>query len=165
MSPGTTALTELAEIARAGMRRMAQSVCVISTVDALGARHAMTASSVTSVSMDPPALLVCVHQDTVLHPVLLSGTAFCINVLSANMQAISQRCAEPDRGERFSLGDWQRHGASGLPYLADAEANFFCAPPMVVQYGTHLICIGALTAARVREGEPRPLIYLDGRYR
>jgi flavin reductase (NADH) len=158
-------MTDLAEAMRAGMRRMSQCVCVVSAVDEHGGRHAMTASSVTSVSADPPSLLVCVHRDASLHPVLSANVPFCINVLSSDMRAVAQQCANLERrDERFSIGDWRYDDASGAPYLADAEVSFFCAPATAMQYGTHLICIGRMTAVRMRDGDASPLIYVGGRY-
>jgi flavin reductase (NADH) len=156
----------LAAAMRAGMRRMSQCVCVISAVDARGARHAMTASSVTSVSADPPSLLVCVHRDAAMHPVLAASRPFCVNVLSSNMQDISQRCADLEqREERFTVGNWRSDaGPDAPPYLADAEAVFFCTPSAALQYGTHLICVASITDVRVRDGSASPLIYLGGRY-
>jgi len=149
---------------RLGMRRLAAGVCVISTqVD--GQRYAMTASSVTSVSDEPASLLVCVNKDASMYTLLTMGQPFVVNVLSQSQQEISNICAARDTGEgRFSCGDWQQDD-NGLPYLADAQVNFFCRVDNDdYQYGTHQIVIGRLDKALTTAGEVSPLVYVDGRY-
>lgn len=148
------------------MRRMAQSVCVLSATEADGARHAMTASSVTSVSTEPASLLVCVNRAASLHPILLeSGTHFCVNLLSSDMQELSRLCSGGAQGEaRFALGDWRVHAPTGQPYLADAQANFFCTVDGRLDYATHLICVARIGGVQVAGGAARPLVYLDGSY-
>lgn len=162
----TEPFDDLAAGLRAGMRRMAQSVCVLSAIARDGARHAMTASSVTSVSAEPASLLVCVNRGASLHPVLLDQAArFCVNLLGADMQALSQLCAGGAQGDgRFALGDWRTHVETGSPFLADAQANFFCTADARLDYGTHLICVARITHVQVAAGEVRPLVYLDGAY-
>ncbi|MFT6102797.1 MAG: flavin reductase (NADH) [Granulosicoccus sp.] len=149
---------------RLGMRRLAAGVCVISTqVD--GQRYAMTASSVTSVSDEPASLLVCVNKDASMYTLLTMGQPFVVNVLSQSQQAISNICAARDTGDgRFACGDWQQDG-NDLPYLADAQVNFFCRVDNDdYQYGTHQIVIGRLDKALTTAAEVSPLVYVDGRY-
>lgn len=151
---------------RAGMRRMAQGVTLVSGIDAAGARCVMTASSVTSVSMEPPSLLVCVNKTASMYEMLSARLPFCINVLPDGMQELSNLCAGAAEGEeRFSLGDWRAAADSGIPYLEDAEAAFFCRPVQSMLHGTHLICIADLDAVRTASGVPNPLLYADGSYR
>lgn len=152
------------EALRAGMRRLAASVCVITAVDSQGQRHAMTATAVSSVSDDPASLLVCINKSATLYEVLQSGSRFAVNVLPETAADISQLCAMGDGGEtRFQLGEW--HSAHQLPYLASAEAVFFCELATSLEHGTHLIAIGNLLAAQVAETDAAPLLYADGQYR
>lgn len=149
---------------RAGMRRLAASVCVITAVDSSGQRHAMTATAVTSVSDDPASLLVCVNRQANLHDILTQGNRFAVNVLSAGQADISVQCASTESGEsRFILGNWG--DANGLPYLRDAQAVFFCHTARQLSHGTHTIVIGDVDKALVDEGLVNPLIYADGQYR
>ena len=155
----------LAEGMRRGMRRVAQGVTVISLVDGDGQRLAMTASSVTSVSAEPPSMLVCVHRDASAHLSLSESRPFCINVLDQEMEGISNLCAGQARGEeRFAEGQWLVDPTSRVPYLERALVNFFCIPDAILDYGTHLICVGKLDAVIVHPEERLPLLYHNGRY-
>lgn len=149
---------------RAGMRRLAASVCVITAVDSSGQRHAMTATAVTSVSDAPASLLVCVNRQTNLHDILAQGHRFAVNVLSADQADISVQCASGESGEsRFALGNWG--DANGLPYLRDAQTVFLCHTARQVTHGTHMIVIGDVDKALVNDGDVNPLLYADGQYR
>lgn len=149
---------------RAGMRRLAASVCVITAVDSNGGRQAMTATAVTSVSDDPASLLVCINRQAALHDVIAQGQRFAVNVLSANQADISILCASGESGEaRFTSGNWK--DANGLPYLRDAQAVFFCQTARQITHGTHLIVIGDVNHALVAEGTVNPLLYANGQYR
>lgn len=148
-----------------GMRKLASGVCVITTLSAEKARVAMTATSVTSVSDNPPSLLVCVNREARLDPVLSESGVFAVNVLSNAHQAISDNCAKPSEGEsRFGMGAWDRDGRSGLSYLSDALTVFFCETQHVVPYGTHNIYIGNISHMRLSDTPAGLLIYADGAY-
>lgn len=156
--------TLAAEGLRAGMRRLAASVCVITAVDSRGQRQAMTATSVTSVSDAPASLLVCVNGQSSLHDILQSGGKFVVNVLSAHHADLSMLCATGQAGEnRFSLGEWD--SAHGLPWLRDAQAVFFCDSAAQMTHGTHLILVGNVREVRVQSTPVNPLLYADGQYR
>lgn len=150
---------------REGMRRLASGVCVLSTLDGDRKRYAMTASSVTSLSDDPPSLLVCVNQATSMHQALECGGPFCVNLLSRDQLAVSVRCAGGDQGEgRFEVGSWCREPDCNLPYLEGAQAVFICAQDKCYAYGTHKILVGRIRSVLVSEGPVDPLIYLNGSY-
>jgi flavin reductase (DIM6/NTAB) family NADH-FMN oxidoreductase RutF len=147
---------------RAGLRRLGKAVVVV-TCWHEGRRWAMTATAVSELSMDPPSLLVCVNRSASLHGPLTAGASFCVNILHAGQQAVSQACSGAAKGEeRFSEGRWDT-GMCGTPYLREAQASFFCDYETHIEYGTHAVVIGA-----VREvdwhGDADPLIYLDGGY-
>ncbi|PHZ84345.1 flavin reductase family protein [Paremcibacter congregatus] len=144
------------------MRRLAASVTVITSRDQTR-RYAMTATAVTSLSMDPPALLVCVNNENGIHNALGTGNGYCVNILFSDQQDISENCAWREKGEnKFNLGDW-RDGPEGLPYLANAQASIFCDTDGAHAYGSHTIFIGKVSKVISRE-EISPLIFLDGNY-
>ena len=66
------------------MRFLASSVSVISAKDQSGKLYSMTASSVTSLTIDPPSVLVCVNNSAIIHDVLTQGKNLCINILQKN---------------------------------------------------------------------------------
>ncbi len=156
---------DLAQTMKDGMRRLASGVCILSACDQQGERYAMTVSSVTSVSDSPASLLVCVNESASMCGLLQLGAGFVVNVLSAQQADVSNLCAGQDQGAvRFSLGDWQL-SEQGLPYLADAQAAFFCRHDQDSQYGTHKIVIGSIERVSLSDAEVDPLIYLDGGYK
>ncbi|KEQ19625.1 hypothetical protein GZ78_06945 [Endozoicomonas numazuensis] len=152
----------MTNLMKQSMRRLASSVSVVSSTNG-SERHAMAATSVTSLSMDPPSLLVCVNKSTAMHEVLDEGVDFCINVLSQSQAEVSSACGGKLRGEeRFTVGNW-KESASGLPYLADAQSVLFLEQDGRYEYGTHTIFIGRVKDVQNSEAID-PLIYVDGRY-
>jgi flavin reductase len=147
---------------RFAMRRVASTVAIVSA-QRDGERHGTTATSVTSISMDPPSVLVCFNQASRLHDFLHSQDRFCVNVLhTANLDIAKMFSSNATAGERFATGDW-RTDAAGIPYLADAQANLFCQKEQEIIYGSHTIFIGRVLQALMRE-DVSPLLYRDGRY-
>lgn len=144
---------------RSAMRRMAATVTIVSSSHK-GARHGMTATAITSVSMEPPSLLVCVNRDASIHDPLWESGRFCINLLSQGQDEYCHVFSGREQGEaRFDSGNWACSG--GIPYLVDAQANLFCRVDKRIAYGTHTIFIGLVDHAHFNE-ETRPLLYLDG---
>ncbi len=161
---GVFALSEELNLSfRAAMRRLAATVTVLSCRDPQGQRIGMTATAVTSVSTEPPALLACVNRSAAIHAHLALGQKLCINLLHSGQREISNACSGGEEGEgRFRVGDW-RNDADGVPYLADGQANIFCAVEAVHAYGSHGIFIGRVLSVRNRDAID-PLVYQDGRY-
>lgn len=144
------------------LRRLAKAVVVITTVKD-GVRHAMAATAVSELSFDPPSMLICVNRNASLYPILASGAPFAINILHTSHLSVAERCAGAVKGEeRFLVGDW-RSTDIGVPRLGDAQASIVCTNAKQVDYGTHGIFIGDVVEV-FTEGDPAPLVYLDGRF-
>ncbi|MDD3445191.1 MAG: flavin reductase family protein [Zavarzinia sp.] len=153
---------ELVTAFKGAMRRLAATVTVITTGSG-GERQGMTATAVTSVTMDPPALLICVNQSASLHPVLETGTRFCVNLLNESHGEVAGAFGGRLQGaDRFNAGQWAVND-HGVPYLTDAQANLFCRVDALMLYGTHTIFVGRVEDVRLF-GDIAPLIYQDGRY-
>jgi flavin reductase len=147
---------------RDAMRRFATTVSIISCACG-GCRYGMSATAVTSLSVDPPSLLVCVNKSTATHRALSRGGRFCVNVLRSFHSRLSQAFSGKLKGEdRFRVGAW-RETDDGLPFLGDAQANLFCDIDRTTDYGTHTIFIGRVYSAIVH-ADVDPLLYQDGRY-
>jgi flavin reductase (DIM6/NTAB) family NADH-FMN oxidoreductase RutF len=147
---------------RAGLRRLAKAVVVITTKKD-GQRHAMAATAVSELSMDPPSMLICVNRSASLHPVLESGADFCINILDAAHMHISAACSGKVKGEaRFEVGSWA-DSSIDVPRLDDAQASFVCRQTKQVSYGSHSIFIGDVVEV-FSSPLVDPLVYVDGRY-
>ena len=153
---------DLSDGFRLAMRRLASTVSIVSLRhDA--ERHGMTATSVTSVSMKPPSLLVCINRLGRLHDMIAVADRFCVNILHAEHEEVSRTFARPYDGERFICGDWGENGHS-IPFLQNAQASLFCRKTLVVPYSSHSIVIGEIEDIRLRD-DISPLIYQDGCYR
>jgi flavin reductase (DIM6/NTAB) family NADH-FMN oxidoreductase RutF len=153
----------LANDMRQAMRRLAASVVIVTASDGVN-RYAMAATASTSVSMDPPSMLVCVNRGASIYPVLEQQDYFCITILGHRHHEISVACSnKARREERFAVGNWQTDPETGTPYLADAPANLICARAELHAYGSHGIFIGRVKSIRLH-GTVTPLVYIDGRY-
>ena len=122
----------------------------------------LTVSSFSSVSLDPPLLLVCPALDAGSTAVLKTAERFAVNVLASGDKALSTRFAR--KGEdRFAEGEWHR-SADGLPLLDRALATFECERHAVHEGGDHLIVVGRIQRA-VCHPHDDPLLYYRSRYR
>jgi|SRR5579863_6953361 len=148
---------------RAALRRMACTVSVVTTIDDVAIRHGMTATSVTSLSFDPPSLLVCVKRSASIYRPLRRSRAFCVNVLRDGQADIARAFSGVLKGEeRFAVGSWESDPV-GAVCLADAVAIIHCRLEKVTTFGSHAVYIGRVE--RVRLGDDfRPLVYRDGQY-
>jgi flavin reductase (DIM6/NTAB) family NADH-FMN oxidoreductase RutF len=151
----------LAAETRLALRRLASSVAVVTCHDGR-ARHAMTATAVNALSMQPPSMIVCINRAAAFHAAIDEAASFAINVLHRNQVDISMGCGGKARGdERFGFGAWGED--SGVPILTDAQARIVCAKEAKFDYGSHSIFIGRVISVGMH-GEIDPLIYVDGRY-
>ena len=151
----------LASEFRSAMRALASAVSIISTTHDRQ-RFGMTATAVTSMSMTPPSVLVCVNQAASLHGPLLASGVFCVNILHAWQSALAQAFGSRQPEDRFAHGEWLSDERE-TPYLADAQANIFCDLDASHAYGSHTIMIGKVRGVGMR-GPVHPLLYQDGRY-
>ena len=122
----------------------------------------LTVNSFSSVSLDPPLLLVCPARDAGTTAVLESTRSFAVNVLGSDDKALSTRFARKGT-ERFADGDWET-SEHGLPVLKRAMAVFECTQEAVHEGGDHLILVGRVLKATYHLHDD-PLLYFHGRYR
>lgn len=160
MSDAVQTQAELLESFRSAMRHVAATVYAVTT-GAVGERHGILATAVSSLSFEPPSLLVCINRAASLHEPLACAEIFCVNVLGLVNRAIAE-AFEKARGEqRFAVGEWHDH--HGVPVLANAQSYFICRTAHRHEFGTHTIFIGELIDARHRE-DATPLTYYDRHY-
>jgi flavin reductase (DIM6/NTAB) family NADH-FMN oxidoreductase RutF len=120
-----------------------------------------TANSFTSVSLDPPLLLVCPGKSASSLPAIRQTGLFGVSVLSAGQRAVAERFAM--RGvDRFAEGQWVE-SESGLLLLEGACANFACALEQDIDAGDHQLLLGRIESFR-SAGDRQPLMYLRGAY-
>lgn len=150
---------------RAAMRKLAGAVSVL-TVGAGESRTGLTATSVTSLSIEPPTLLICVNRASSSLEALRAHRSFAINVLRAQHQPIADRFAGKGglKGpERYQGAEWTRL-ETGAPVLAEALAAFDCELEEAIESHSHFIIIGRVVASRITENA-EPLLYWAGAYR
>lgn len=146
---------------KAAMGSFAAGVTVITTVDADGVPHAVTATAFSSVSIRPPLCLVCIDKRArPYRPLLLKGR-FAVNILNAQQEALSMQFAAPV-ADRFASVAWWPGDVTGCPILEGALAWMECEVTEVHSGGDHDIILGRVTSVQVHEGTP--LVYWRGKY-
>ena len=149
---------------RAALGAFATGVTVITT---RGADHdyGMTANAFTSVSLDPPLVLVCVISGTEGAATIARNGVFAINVLSDQQEPISRYFASRDRprGRAAFAQISHRRAVTGSPILDGIAAYLDCRLAASHEAGDHVIFIGEVVALGV-EPEVRPLLFHGGRY-
>ena len=144
------------------MSRLAGGVSIV-TAAVNNSRMAMVATSVSSLCLDPPALLICVNRNASIFAALTTHAQFCVNILSGHHEQLAQRCAAaPSGADRFAEGNWLAH-VNGVPYLADAQASIFCMVDGALDYGSHGIFVGRVSDLHV-DRRASSLVYFDRRY-
>ena len=149
---------------RAGMRRLAASVTVLTTRTADGGEVGLTATAVCSVSADPPVLLCCMNKANASFAAFCDAGHFAVNVLPAGAHDIATRFATSmSHAERFSGLDWC-HSAVGSPLIAGSLAIFDCKLIEHADIGSHRIFFGEVSDVHLAELEQSPLLYAFGAY-
>lgn len=147
---------------KGAMRRLASGVAIVTTLGE-GAPVGMAATSITSLSMAPPAVLVCVNQTAGIHAHLHEGCPITINLLSHDQQDVSSAFGGAVARElRFGIGLWSAD-ERGLPILEGAQASLSCTVDTLIPYGTHSIVIARVDSVRLSQNVD-PLIFQDGKY-
>ena len=147
---------------RLAMRRYIYSVSIMSNKDNVDNLNAITVSSVTSISMDPPSLLICINKSSRIHDSIELGSKFCINLLNNDQEDLSNICSDEDMyDQRFKDKNWN---LDDIPFLNNAQANIFCKVDKLTSYHTHTIVIGLVEDANYAD-EISTLTYVDGEYK
>lgn len=155
---------DLREEADASLREVMSAyptgVTVVAGSDADGSPYGLTVNSFTSVSLDPPLILVCIGHTSTSHARLAAAPAFTVNVLAAEQEEVARRFAsEPSEG-RFDDIAWQP-SPSGAPLIEGAAAWLECSAYEVLSGGDHSIVIGRVERSGV--GERPALLFHRGR--
>jgi flavin reductase (DIM6/NTAB) family NADH-FMN oxidoreductase RutF len=135
-------------------------VAIATVLDSGNAPHGMTINSFTSVSLEPPLVLICIDHKARILDHFLTCDFFAINILRESQQALSEHFARPAE-DRFGTAEWYP-GETRVPLIPDALAIFECAVFERRPAGDHTILTGEVVAAVRREG--RPLIYFSSSY-
>jgi len=137
-------------------------VSVVTTRGVEGRPYGVTMNSVTSVSLEPPLLLICLTNDSETLAAIRASGIFCINVLTSAQEDLSQRFAHR-RADKFD-GVPVHDGRLGTPVLDGALAALECRLEEVYPGGDHKIVVGELVHGVCYDDEATPLIYFKGQY-
>lgn len=147
------------ELFRDVIGRFASGVTVIST-RAGGRDLGTTASAVSSLSMEPPMLLVCMNQTSETGQAVAAEQTFVVNILGEHQTDVAKRFATkaPNKFQGVRID----RTPSGLPMISQALAHLECRVAETATGGTHLVFLSLVEAARGAEGNP--LTYYRGRF-
>jgi flavin reductase (DIM6/NTAB) family NADH-FMN oxidoreductase RutF len=145
---------------RSVLGRLASGVSIITTRDPDGGDHGMTVTALSSLSLDPPLILVCVDRTATMYPHLLTAHHLAVSMLTKDQEAISHRFAVI-KEDRFGGVPFTR-GANGCALIDNALAHIECDMWARHEGGDHTIFIGRVTHATANDAHP--LLYYRGRY-
>lgn len=145
---------------RRAMGQFASGVTVITTVSPEGNPAGCTVSAFSSLSLDPPLVLICIDRGRFMHQLLTNAPGFAVNVLGRDQRSLALTFAgsAPDR----FVGVGTRTGRHGAPLLDGAIAQLECDRESLLDGGDHTIVVGRVRSLAIVEGEP--LIYSRGAF-
>ncbi|MEA2722477.1 MAG: hypothetical protein QOH59_248 [Gemmatimonadales bacterium] len=138
----------------------ATGVTVLTLTTPEGHPLGMTANSLSSVSLSPPLISVCVDREAEMHPVILQASEFVVNVLASDQEALARRFSDKHE-DRFD-GVGYHLSPEGLVLLDGALAHVVCAREATYPAGDHTIVLGHVVGGTTHEGHP--LLYYRGGY-
>lgn len=158
--PGTLRPAEFREL----LSRWASGVSVVTSNDS-GLLYGLTVSSFSSLSLDPPLVLVCLSNANRIVDMIRASGGFAVSMLASDQVAASNYFAQtgrsPTPGFTVVEGEWT---PSGQPIVAGSLAWMTCETHALVAHGDHTIAIGRVTESRVDDGK-EPLLYWNRSYR
>jgi 3-hydroxy-9,10-secoandrosta-1,3,5(10)-triene-9,17-dione monooxygenase reductase component len=143
---------------RQAMRRVPTGVTVVTSLKD-GEPRGITVNAFSSVSLDPPTLLICVNREARSYLFISSSRIFCVNVLAGNQRRLAEHFSGKVRELQFADIDY-KIDATGAPVLGGTIAHFDCELSYEYQVASHSILIGRVLSCSARPGSP--LGYFNG---
>lgn len=144
--------------------RFPTGVTLISTLDAYGKAHSMTANAVCSVSLDPPLALVCVAHARQSHSYIKEKGGFSISILNREQESLAHYFSQ-DPALRVGEADPEYvFDSHGIPILKKCHAYLVCYTEAHYDAGTHTIFIGRITEAAASKDIEGPLVFYQSGY-
>lgn len=150
---------DLQELRRV-MGHFATGVTVITTMDKAGTPFGLTANAFTSLSLNPPLVLVCIDKGVQCYSCFDESKMFAVNILGEDQEELSRRFATKGI-EKFTAIKWHK-GRHGVALLDRAMGHIECKVVHSYEGGDHTIYVGEVVGASASGG--RPLIFFKGRY-
>jgi flavin reductase (DIM6/NTAB) family NADH-FMN oxidoreductase RutF len=148
---------------RHAIGHFATGVTVVTSLDELGEPVGTTASAVSSLSVSPPLVLVCLGRSSATLRALRVQRTFAVNVLSSDQRELSNNFARSGAvasWQDVDYGFWD----SGMPRLDGVLSGLECFVENIVDGGDHLIVIGRVRGVDVSDGVRQPLLHFRGAY-
>lgn len=125
----------------------------------------MTANSFSSLSLDPPLILVSVDKSTRTHEHMLAAGVWAVNILAGDQEKVSRIFAMKDQNEeRTMVGTPHRPGTTGAPIIGGCLSYLECRTYATYEGGDHTIFLGEIEDARIVQPHGQPLLFFKGRY-
>jgi flavin reductase (DIM6/NTAB) family NADH-FMN oxidoreductase RutF len=144
---------------RSALGHFAAGVTVV-TAAFEGKKAGITVTAFSSLSLDPPLVLICIDKKARMHDRLAVGGYFAVNLLAADQELVSRAFASSKSDPFHEIG--YHEGASGAPLIQGAIAAVECKIVDRLPGGDHTIVIGEVEATHIHEG--KPLVYFRGGY-
>ncbi|HET7291911.1 MAG TPA: flavin reductase family protein [Vicinamibacteria bacterium] len=145
---------------RRALGQFATGVTVVTTRHASGQPLGLTVNAFSSVSLDPPLVLVCIDRRSEAHGGFGSSRVFGVSVLREDQEHFSRRFAQPGR-EKFAAKDLHL-GEAGVALVPGALAHLECRVVSATQAGDHMIYVGEVLRVQIAPG--RPLLFHGSAY-
>lgn len=145
---------------RRALGHFAASVSVVTAKVPQRGPVGITVTAFTSLSLEPPLVLVCIDKRARIHDALERDGYYAVNILREDQEFISRRFASSEPDQFREIG--YREGASGAPLIGGAIAIAECRIVDLLPGGDHTIFVGEVEATHVSEG--KPLVYFRGGY-
>lgn len=147
---------------RSALGQLAAGVNIVTMCDAHGNKLGLTATAVTSVSLDPPLILVCVNNHARSAAALLEGAPFIVHILAAGQEALARHFASPVADKFAELA--YHMTPSGSPLLTGALAHIECVSHQIYPGGDHIIVVGRVVDTHISSDASAPLLYFRGQF-
>lgn len=157
-------LSDISSSFRNILKGLVYPVCVASCKGSDLTNHAITVSSVTSVSFEPASLLVCINSDSSMSNAIVEKIKLNISFLNSSQKNIADLCSNPaSKIRRFDNSYWD-FDLNENPYIKDAQGVAFCFIDKIINHGTHQVLILNLENVLTKEAAPSPLLYGNQSY-
>ena len=146
----------------AGLRGLVQPVGLI-TAAGNGQRGGQTAVTISSATMDPPTMLVCIRQEVAVTELIKSSQAFAISFLADTQASIARQFSKEGSSAITAEDDRWYSAKTGAPMLKSALSSFECELTQVLPCGSHSLFFGRVVSMMTNDGDG--LLYGDGFFR
>lgn len=150
------------------MTHLASGVSVVSTRDVVGRDCALTITSLVSLSLNPPLVLVAVKREGFLHDALTVADGWAVTMLAADQVGLAEYTARhryPGDTDDFSAYPHRRGRSSDSLYFVDGVAAIECVPETLVDAGDHTVAVGRVVRIADDCNGREPLLYHERAYR